>query len=191
MSGLCFVWKKNIILQTYLIQNNLNFMKKLLFSLALVISGVINVNAQQGHFKLGAHVGIPTGNLSDAYNFNLGADLAYMWELSDIVELGATTGISNYFGKNINFYGYDLEIEDVQIIPLAATAKFNVAKSFFIGADLGYAFFLGDDSDTGSFYYQPKIGYDFNKSEVYLGYKGMSQDGYNIGSINLGYAYNF
>ncbi|MFV0185634.1 hypothetical protein OBK16_00380 [Empedobacter falsenii] len=166
-------------------------MKKILFSLALVIAGLTNVNAQQGHFKVGAHVGLPTGNLSEAYSLNLGADLAYLWKINDIVELGATTGISNYFGKNIDFMGYDIEVEDVQIIPLAATAKFNIAQRFFVGADLGYAFFLGESEDTGSFYYQPKIGYDFNKSEVYLGYKGMSEDGYNVGSINLGYAYNF
>lgn len=166
-------------------------MKKILFSIALVVAGLVNVNAQQGHFKIGAHVGIPTGNLSDTYGFNLGADIAYLWKINNIIELGATTGISNYFGKDITFYGYEIEIEDEQIIPLAATAKFNVANNFFIGTDLGYAFFLGEGDSTGSFYYQPKVGYDFNKSELYLSYKGMSQDGYTIGSVNLGYAYNF
>lgn len=170
-------------------------MKKILFAAGLLIASLTQVHAQQGNFKVGIHAGLPTGTLSDAYSFNLGLDIAYLWNVSDIIKLGATTGFSNYFGKEINgsIWGqsYSIDIEDAQIIPVAATAKFNVAQRFFIGTDLGYAFFIGDDTSTGAFYYQPKVGYDFNKSELYLSYKGMSQDGTNIGSVNLGYAYNF
>jgi hypothetical protein len=176
-------------------------MKKTLLSLVILIAGLTNVNAQEDRtFKVGAHLGLPIGNLGDAYNFNLGLDVAYLWRVNGIIQLGATTGFSNYFGKNIKdnfffsekFYTVEYKIEDTQIIPVAATAKFNVAKQIFIGGDVGYAFFLGGDSeDTGAFYYQPKVGYDVNKSEIYLSYKGMSKYGETIGSINLGFAYNF
>ena len=88
-------------------------------------------------------------------------------------------------------YSETFEFKDVQIIPLAATAKFNLTPKFFLGADLGYAFILNENSDTGSFYFQPKVGLDINQSELYLAYKGMAKDGTGIGSINLGYAYNF
>lgn len=169
-------------------------MKKILFSLVILFAGLSSANAQEGHFKVGAHIGLPVGNLSDGYSFNLGADVAYLWKFDSGFEVGATTGISNYFGKKVTerFAGmeYTFDYKDQQIIPLAATAKYSFQEKFFVGADLGYAFFLEGD-DSGAFYYQPKVGYNFNQSEVYLGYKGMSRDGGSIGSINLGYAYNF
>ncbi|GGE98931.1 hypothetical protein SAMN05443634_10513 [Chishuiella changwenlii] len=170
-------------------------MKKILLYVALLFISLSNVNAQEGHFKAGTHLGFPVGKLSDNYSFNLGIDVAYLWKLNNITELGITTGFSNYFGKTVSasYWGYTFnsDIKDVQIIPLAATAKFNIANDFFIGTDLGYAFFLDGGDETGAFYFQPKVGLDFKKSELYLSYKGMSKNGNNIGSVNLGYAYNF
>lgn len=170
-------------------------MKKFLLSAVLLVAALSNVNAQDSHFKLGAHAGLPIGNLADGYSFNLGLDVAYLWKVNNITEIGITTGFSNYFGKEIYISGYgtslNFKLEDFQIIPLAATAKFNVANKFFIGTDIGYAFFLGDDVNTGAFYFQPKAGFDLNKSELYLSYKRLSNNGNSIGSINLGYAYNF
>ena len=171
-------------------------MKKKILSLSLIILGLMSVNAQEkGHFKAGAHVGIPIVNIDFGYSVNLGVDVAYVWRLNKTVELGVTTGFSNYFGKDetLSFMGssYTIEFDDVQIIPVAATAKFNLTPKFFLGADLGYAFLLNDDSNTGAIYYQPKVGLDIKQSEVYLSYKGMAKDGTGIGSINLGYAYNF
>ncbi|TGN27926.1 hypothetical protein [Empedobacter tilapiae] len=171
-------------------------MKKKILSTSLFILGLISVNAQEkGHFKAGTHVGIPIVNIDFGYSVNLGLDVAYVWRLNKTVELGATTGFSNYFGKEetVSFMGYSetFEFKDVQIIPLAATAKFNLTSKFFLGADLGYAFILNENSDTGAFYFQPKVGLDIKQSELYLAYKGMAKDGTGIGSINLGYAYNF
>ena len=170
-------------------------MKRILFSVAILFAGLSNVNAQQGNFKVGAHFGLPIGTLNEGYSVNLGVDVAYLWKVSSIIELGATTGFSNYFGKNFsesyNGNTFDFDVEDFLIIPLAASAKFNVAPQFFIGTDIGYAFFIGDNEDTGAFYYQPKVGMNIKKSEIYLGYKGMSKYSENVGSINLGYAYNF
>ncbi|WP_333663754.1 hypothetical protein [Chishuiella changwenlii] len=170
-------------------------MKKLLLSTVLLMACLSNVNAQNGHFKAGAHLGLPVGNLNGGYSFNLGVDVAYLWKVNNISELGITTGFSNYFGRSFSSsylgYNFDFEYKDVQIIPIAATAKFNVVNKFFIGTDIGYAFFLNDEADTGAFYYQPKAGIDIKKSELYVSYKGMSKDGATIGSINLGFAYNF
>lgn len=69
------------------------------------------------------------------YSVNLGVDVAYVWRLNKTVELGVTTGSSNYFGKDetLSFIGssYTIEFDDVQIIPVAATAKFNLTPNFF------------------------------------------------------------
>lgn len=166
--------------------------KTLLFAMMLV--GLSNVNAQQGHFKIGTHAGIPVGDFGERYSFNFGIDAAYLWKVSHTTEIGIATGFSNYFGKDLSStymgYSYNTNFGDARIIPLAGTVKLKSPDTFFIGTDIGYAFFLIDGLN-GAFYYQPKIGFDFNKSELYLGYKGMSHDGTAIGSINFGYAYNF
>lgn len=175
----------------FIFEQNFKHMKKIVLAGALALIGLMNVNAQEGHFKLGAHVGLPVGDFSDSHSFNLGLDVAYLWQITNEFELGATTGFTNYFGKKETFMGYSFTYDDVQMIPLAATAKFNIVPQFFVGTDIGYVFFLNKDSDTGAFYYQPKVGYNLEKSEIFVGYKGMAKSGETLGAISLGYAYNF
>lgn len=175
-------------------------MKRTLLSGAFLLFGLINAQ-EKGNFKIGAHLGVPTGNLSEYSNFNLGVDVAYTFKVSDNFDLGFTTGYSHYFSKD-KTYSYNMgggivlryELEDSSIIPVAAMAQytFNDTNVFF-GTDLGYAFFVsGGNGLTGAFYYQPKLGYSFvRKHDLYLSYKGMSRDGQNMGSFNLGYAYKF
>lgn len=176
-------------------------MKKLLLIGVLAMVGT-NVNAQEKHFKIGGHVGLPIGDVGDNYSFNAGIDLSYTWEISDHFELGAITGYSYYFGGNVRIdpvvingqvmspaQSYQL---NVGAIPLAATAQYNFGDNggFNLGADVGYAFLTGD-ADGGGFYYQPKIGYTFSeKHSIYGGYKGISKDG-TISSVNIGYSYKF
>ena len=175
-------------------------MKKLILCVAFLYSGLSNVNAQESNLSIGGHIGVPIGDLSNAYNFNLGFDVSYYWRINGILKTGITTGFSNYFGKNIKnstFFDDDdnspveIRMKDRQIIPVAGIVKFNVANELFIGGDVGYAFFLGDSDDTGAFYYQPKVGYEIKQKEIYLAYKAMTKDGDTIRSINLGFAYNF
>ena len=40
-------------------------------------------------------------------------------------------------------------------------------------------------------YYQPKVGYQAEKYEVFAGYKGVSVDGGTFSSLNLGFNYKF
>lgn len=162
---------------------------------AIALMGTF-AQAQEGHFKLGAHVGLPVGDAGDAFSFNAGVDAAYVWTLNDKFDVGLTTGYSNYFGKtytfNTGFGVIEIEGADLGIVPVAATGQYNFDGGFNIGADLGYAFYVSDGADGGGFYYQPKIGYTFGeKSSAYLGYKGVSDNGSTLSSINLGYAYKF
>lgn len=167
-------------------------MKKLILLAAVAVFGLSNAQ-----FKLGAHVGLPVGDAKDAgLDFNAGIDVAYLWPVADGFKLGVTTGYSHYFGKKetYSFMGYTYEVDPSGgIVPLAATAQYAFPSSkFFLGADLGYAFFTGEGSDGGAFYYQPKVGYSFtDTSDLYLSYKGASKDGATLSSINLGYAYTF
>lgn len=169
-------------------------MKKMFLVGALALFGAVNAQ-EKGNFKVGAHLGLPTGELAKGYSFNLGFDAAYLHPVAENFKLGVTTGYSHYFGKTIkeSYFGYTFsyEVKDFGIIPVAATAQYNVGKNVFLGADLGYGFLTGVEGSTGGFYYQPKVGYSLeNKHDLYLSYKGISNNG-TIGSFNLGYAFNF
>lgn len=161
---------------------------------ALALFGAMNAQQGKGNFKVGAHLGIPVGDLSSSHSFNIGADVAYLYPIAENFKLGVTTGYSHYTGKSIKEFGFSFDMPDLGIIPVAATAQFNVGGNVFVGTDIGYAFFTGDYSDfkTGAFYYQPKVGYSFSgKNDVYVSFKGMSVKEGSGNSINLGYAYNF
>ena len=174
-------------------------MKKLFLTGALALFGLMSAQKTDSGFRLGVNVGLPVGDFNQTHSFTAGADVAYLYPLAENFRLGVATGYSHYFGKktktDLILVTLKNEVPDVRIIPVAATAEFTFGDSnVFLGADLGYAFFtkkaLGDT--TGAFYYQPKLGYAVDKKhDLYFSYKGFARDGGNIGSVNLGYAYNF
>lgn len=173
-------------------------MKKLIFSaLALFAFGFANAQ-DEGGFKAGIHLGMPMGDAADFYTFNFGVDVAYMFPVAENFQLGIASGYSFYSGEEVEypmFDGEDIVVVSEKFngafIPVAASAQYNVAEKIFLGADLGYAIYVGDGEGDGGFYYQPKVGYDMEKIELYLAYKGISTDGTTVSSINIGAAYKF
>jgi hypothetical protein len=166
-------------------------MKKVILSMvALATFGF--ASAQEGQFKAGIHAGLPIGDAGDAFSFAGGADLAYMFSVSDKFKAGATTGYNYYSGKSIEVgFGFPSIKVNAAFIPIAASAQYSVADNFFLGADLGYALYAGDGESDGGIYYQPKAGYQTEKFELYLGYKGVSREGFTFSSIDLGFNYKF
>ncbi|ADX68119.1 MULTISPECIES: hypothetical protein [Weeksella] len=169
-------------------------MKKLVLATAVAVFGVVGLQAQSTGFEAGVHVGIPVGDVSDASNFNIGLDVAYLYPVAQNFRLGLASGYDHFVGKD--------NVDDFGFIPLAASAKFTPTQNFFVGADLGYAFATNDGMD-GGFYYQPKVGYSGALVDVYGFYKGVSgtnkyevlgveyKNDWNIGSVGLGVAYKF
>ena len=156
-------------------------MKKIFLTAAAVFAFSF-ANAQDGSFKLGAHLGLPTGDIQDFTSVNLGVDVAYVWNVADSFDAGIASGYTSYLGKD----GGD----SIGFIPLAVTGQYAIADNLFLGADLGYAIYAGSkDGGEGGFLYQPKFGYKADKLELYLGYKGISQDGITASSVNIGVNY--
>jgi len=104
------------------------------------------------------------------------------------VNLGLTSGYNIFFGKSFSGGG---SYDNLNLVPIAGTLQYRATPEFSISADLGYGLFFANGSNSGGFYYQPKVAYHFGPSEVNLGYMGVSKDGGNFSSINLGYAYSF
>ena len=169
-------------------------MKKIILAaVAVMVFGF--ASAQEGQFKVGAHVGLPMGDFKDAYSLNVGADVAYLWNVADGFKVGATTGYSAYLGKttsiNLGFGSVETKTTTASFVPVAATAQYSVADNLFLGADLGYAVNVGKGDGNGGVYYQPKFGFQTDKVEVYLGYKGISVDGGSFSSLNVGMNFKF
>ena len=137
-------------------------------------------------FKLGLNLGLPLGDIKDAYSLGLGLDLAYMWPIADGFQLGVTTGYAHYLGKTEDFGGISVKYDDAGFVPLAASAQLSLGENFFLGADLGYAIGVSPSGNDGGLLYQPKVGYQMGNVGIYAGYKGISVTGGTFSSLNLG-----
>ncbi|MCL1672684.1 outer membrane beta-barrel protein [Elizabethkingia ursingii] len=163
-------------------------MKKSLLLGAFALLGFAASAQTTGQLKIGANIGIPVGDISNTTSFTMGLDAAYQWRLAENFDLGIATGYHHYFTKS-KFK--DAGGKDYGFIPIAASAQYSIDPKFFIGADLGYGISTNSDMTKGGFYYQPKVGYQQPDWELYLGYKGISVDGGNVGSVNLGFNFKF
>lgn len=184
-------------------------MKKLIVLTALAVFGFSQINAQEGNFKVGAFFGLPMGDFSDTHSFNAGVDIAYLFNIVDSFQVGPATGYSHSFGKtetiSSGIISIEIEYEDMQFIPLAAAARFNLDALYF-GADLGYAIGI-DDGNKGGVYYRPKVGYNFGPLAAFLSYTGVSakhevtvgegplqvtaESTSTFGSVNVGVEFSF
>jgi hypothetical protein len=162
-------------------------MKKLMLLAAIAVFGLTSVNAQ--NFNAGVTAGIPIGDFSDAYTFNVGLDVNYLWEVSDDFEAGVASGFNQSFGddQEITLLGQTttLSVDDFQYIPIAAAGRFNASDDFQVGADLGYAVAVGEGD--GGFYYRPMVGYNVGETtQITLSYRGVSADGGSFSTVNAG-----
>jgi hypothetical protein len=168
-------------------------MKRILLSLVAIMAFGF-VNAQEGNFKVGAHVGLPLGDFKDSFSVNLGLDVAYLWKVADKFSAGVTTGYTTFLAKtytyNDGFTSFELKGDAAGFIPIAGTAQYSITENLFVGGDLGYAIYASSGEGDGGFLYQPKFGYQNEKIEVYAAYKGISNDG-TLSSLNLGFNYKF
>ena len=150
-------------------------MKKLLLLLIFVLGTVTSAHSQ-GDLRLGINAGVPVGDAADYTSFNAGADVAYLMGFGDIFQVGPMVGYNHFFGED--------DVDDLQFLPIAATARFGLA-ALELGLDLGYGLGISDDLD-GGFYYRPKIGFSLFGLGLIGSYTGISNDGDNISSVNLG-----
>lgn len=164
-------------------------MKKILLIAAIAVFGITSVQAQEGGVKVGLTVALPMGDAGDFSTFGAGLDVAYLANVADSFLVGAATGYQHFFGKTETIAGFEIEFDDVQFIPIAAAARFDLDGLFF-GADLGYALGVNDGND-GGFYYRPKAGYSFGNISLLASYIGVSLDGGSWTSVGLGVEFGF
>ena len=158
-------------------------MKRVLMLFLVSFMGVASVYGQ-GNFRFGVNGGIPVGDADDFSNFHLGTDVAYMFNVAEVLDVGPMVGYSHYFAEDITIGGEEINIDDIQFLPIAASGRFGLS-SFYLGADLGYAVGI-DDGNDGGFYYRPMVGYNIGKLGIAASFEGVSMDGGSFNSINIG-----
>ena len=159
-------------------------MKRSAFALLLVLFCIQLNNAQQ--IVTGLSGGLPLGEASDASKFAINVDVGYLWDISEVVKMGAATGYSHSFGDTQTVNGFTVDANDFQYIPLAAALRVGIVDRFILGADVGYGIGISEDND-GGFYFSPRVHYKiFNPVDLVLTFRRLSTGGGSWDIISLG-----
>jgi len=155
--------------------------------------------AKTGGFKAGVNIGLPIGDASDYSKFNFGGDIAWLWGIGHRIEVGGLVGYTHFIGDEISIdfdddYDYKssqklesrkkIDFDDFSFLPISTTARyfFDDTRKMFVGVDLGYAFNMAGDADSGLFF-RPKFGYNMGKINLIGSFQNISGD---YSSLNAG-----
>lgn len=159
-------------------------MKKLMIA-AFAVFAFAQVNAQE--FKGGINVGLPIGDASDAYTFNLTADLNYLWDVAENFKAGIATGVSYSFGDSVG----NFDVDDLAYIPVAGAARYSFTDDLAVGVDLGYGLGIAPSGFDGGFYFAPRIQYSLTESlGIVAAYRSVSDNG-SFDVVTLGLEFGF
>ncbi|HWD88645.1 MAG TPA: hypothetical protein VG367_11005 [Mucilaginibacter sp.] len=115
--------------------------------------------------SVGVDAGIPTGNLSNAYDWSLGGSVqADIPVIRHQLFVTVNAGYNNFFGKS-NFDNTGVDVTNIQLLPVKAGLKFYPVSHFYIQGEAGAAFALNKSDlnfdKSAAFLYAPQIGYQF------------------------------
>jgi hypothetical protein len=118
-------------------------------------------------FSVGVDAGIPTGKLSDAYNWSIGGSVqADIPVVPHQLFVTVNAGYNNIFGKNnIAVAGTTVDAPNIQLLPVKAGLKFFPIHNFYVQGEAGAAFALNKSTvgfdKSAAFIYAPQIGVQF------------------------------
>lgn len=173
-------------------------MKKLLLVIAISIFFLTSTesHAQEDGFLIGLNYGVPVADLNYTSLFNVGADVNYLFDISETFQMGPLVGYSSFIRKRGNDFS-----SNYKFIPLAGTIRANLFERLLVGGDLGYGYGINDDIDGGIFY-RFKVGYLSEYGNLTLSYSSIHTD-YSIqtgihtftenatfSTVNLGVEFN-
>jgi len=158
-------------------------MKKLILVAVFAVSCISSMNSQ-GHLKVGIGGGIPVGDISDFFSFTMLADVGYLWDVSDVFEVGAVTGYIHSFGDKIG----DISIDDEQFVTAAAGVNYYLnghGNGIHLDLNIGYGIGINEGND-GGFYYRPGVGYNVSENaSIDASFSGISANGGTASNVLL------
>jgi len=141
--------------------------------------------------SVGVDAGLPTGNLSNGYNWNIGGSVqADIPVLPQQLFVTVNAGFNDLQGKS-NAYGTGLTATDIQLLPVKAGLKWFPVSHFYIQGEAGAAFALNKSSvgfdNSAAFIYAPQIGYQFplgGKNYIDAGVRYEGSTDFNSGNTD-------
>ena len=155
--------------------------------------------------SVGVDAGIPTGNLNNTYNWNIGGSVqADIPVIQHQLFVTVNAGYNSIQGKN-NIDNTGVDATNIQLLPVKAGLKFFPISNFYIQGEAGAAFLLNKSDfnfdKSAAFVYAPQIGVQFplaGKSYIDAGvrYEGTTKfnsvaDDSKVNFIGLRVAYAF
>jgi hypothetical protein len=154
--------------------------------------------------SVGVDAGIPTGNLNNGYNWNIGGSVQADIPVVNQLFVTVNAGYNSIQGKS-NAFGTGLTATNIQLLPVKAGLKFFPVNNFYVQGEAGAAFALNKSNlgfnNTAAFIYAPQVGYQFplgGKSFLDAGvrYEGSSKftsgnDNSQVNFVALRVAYAF
>ncbi|WP_428328033.1 outer membrane beta-barrel protein [Mucilaginibacter sp.] len=156
-------------------------------------------------WSIGVDGGLPTGKLSNNYNWNLGGSVQADIPVAQNLFVTVNAGYNNVFGKK-NIDGTGIDATNIQLLPVKAGLKYFIVPHFYVKGEAGVAFLLnksdlGDDK-SAAFVYAPQIGYQFalgGKNYIDAGVRyeastkfnsGIYEDKVNFVGLRVAYAFS-
>src|SRR6201992_2111890 len=115
--------------------------------------------------SVGVDAGIPTGNLNNTYNWNIGGSVqADIPVIPHQLFVTVNAGYNSIQGKN-NIDGTGFDASNIQLLPVKAGLKFFPISHVYIQGEAGAAFLLNksdfDNDKSAAFVYAPQVGVQF------------------------------
>jgi hypothetical protein len=150
--------------------------------------GTTDVKAQTNEksaWRLGFGVegGIPTGDISDGSNFQLGGTARLQYGVADNLALTLTSGYYNFFAK-------DEGVSDLGLVPVKLGIKSFFTDNLYVGAEAGAGFETRENGNT-KLLLSPALGWADKHWDFGVKYENFSGQSNNYGAVGLRVAYGF
>ncbi|WP_156113336.1 hypothetical protein [Wocania ichthyoenteri] len=145
-------------------------MKKIILSTTIItLLFISSINAQKG-FRIEAGIGPTLGDSSEYFSYTLLGNFYYLWNVSENISIGPTTGVLVFLGEGKNINGSEClfcSVPDVYI-PIAIAGRIGITKLFSLGTDIGYGLSANAFDDGGGLYFRPILTYSLKKKNLLL-----------------------
>ena len=140
----------------------------------------------QEQLNVGVDAGITVGNIEPISKMAFGADVNYLFDVSQDFVAGPSLGI-------IYFSPEDDIVDAPMFLPISAALSFHsIDERFYVGGELGYAISLSDFNDDGGFFIKPTIGYKLSDSlKINAFYAGIKTGSPTYAYAGIGLKYDF
>ncbi|PZP51460.1 MAG: hypothetical protein DI598_03155 [Pseudopedobacter saltans] len=170
-------------------------MKKIMFSLTIVLIALSSHAQKDAGIAIGADVALPIGDFKTITSFGYGAHGEYYKTFADKIVGFGQLAVRRFNGKKVSFSedieGYDMEdykYPSQTLVNGIVGARYKLSNEFQVGLGIGYGSLSGGGESNGGFMLQPALVYDLEKFNISLSYNRLSNNG-SIAFMNLGFSF--